>query len=95
MCLVNNTIAGYCFGEKQTGEILLLALLPNYENYGIGKELLNRVVDDFKHANHESLFLSCSPDPISRSYGFYRHLGWRATGKHDSHQDDILTFLLC
>ncbi|MEP5764962.1 MAG: GNAT family N-acetyltransferase [Halieaceae bacterium] len=94
VCLDDDTIVGYCFGEKQTGEIVVLATLPNYENLGIGKELLARVVCDFKKLGHKSLFLGCSDDPNSRSYGFYRHLGWRSTGKRDSHQDEILELLL-
>jgi hypothetical protein len=30
------------------------------------------------------LFLGCSSDPKVRSYGFYRHLGWRSTGVTDA-----------
>ena len=94
VCLANKKIVGYCFGEKGTGEILVLAVLPEYESLGIGKELLNRVVSDFKNIGHKSLFLGCSSDPKSRSYGFYRHLGWISTGKVDSNQDEILELLL-
>lgn len=39
---------------------------------------------------HTRLFLGCSPDPESRSYGFYRHLGWRSTGTYDQYGDEIL-----
>ena len=94
VCLVDEKIVGYCFGEKETGEILVLVVLPDYENLGIGKELLNRVVSDFRNIGHKSLFLGCSTDPKSRSYGFYRHLGWISTGKLDSNQDEILELLL-
>jgi ribosomal protein S18 acetylase RimI-like enzyme len=87
-------IVGYCFGETQVGEIQVLAVLPEYENIGMGKELLNRVVSELKSLGHPSLFLGCSRNPESRSYGFYRHLGWRATGKRDSHDDEILELLL-
>ncbi|WP_175862689.1 GNAT family N-acetyltransferase [Burkholderia cepacia] len=38
-----------------------------------------------------SLFLGCSTDPTSRSYGFYRHLGWTPTGTLDAAGDEILT----
>ena len=94
VCLVNEKIVGYCFGEKESGEILVLAVLPEYENLGIGKELLNKVVSDFKKLGHKYLFLGCSSDPKSRSYGFYRHLGWASTGKLDRNQDEILELIL-
>jgi ribosomal protein S18 acetylase RimI-like enzyme len=94
VCLVNEKIVGYCFGEKESGEILVLAVLSEYENLGIGKELLNKVVSDFNNLGHKYLFSGCSSDPKSRSYGFYRHLGWISTGKLDSNQDEILELLL-
>lgn len=88
--LHRGVIVGYCFGETQVGEIQVLAVLPEYENMGMGKELLNRVVSDLKSLGHQSLFLGCSRNPESRSYGFYRHLGWRSTGKRDIHDDEVL-----
>jgi hypothetical protein len=29
-----------------------------------------------------------------RSYGFYRHLGWRSTGSFDDRGDEILEYRL-
>ena len=92
--LHEGVIVGYCFGEKEVGEIQVLAVLPEYENVGMGKALLNCVVSDLKGLGHQSLFLGCSSDPESRSYGFYWHLGWRSTGERDSHDDEILELLL-
>ena len=43
---------------------------------------------------HQRLFLGCSSDPASRSYGFYRYLGWTATGETDKYGDDVLEFRL-
>ena len=83
---------GYCFGDRGTGEVVVLALLPPFERQGIGKELLRRVVQDLVTAGHASLFLGCSDDPASRSHGFYRHLGWRPTGAMDANGDEILAF---
>jgi ribosomal protein S18 acetylase RimI-like enzyme len=90
VCLAQEKIIGYCFGEKNSGEILVLVVLPEYESLSIGKNLLNRVVSDLKSMGYKCLFLGCSSDPKSRSYGFYRHLGWTPTGKLDGNQDEVL-----
>jgi GNAT superfamily N-acetyltransferase len=90
----DDRIVGYCFGERETGEIAVLALLPEHEGQGVGRTLLNLVVADFKGFGFARLFLSCSADPASRSYGFYRHLGWRSTGSFDDRGDEILEYSL-
>jgi GNAT superfamily N-acetyltransferase len=90
VCAVGGDIVGYCFGARDTGEIVVLALLPEFEDRGIGRELLRRTVEDLAKLGHRRLFLGCSADPNSRSYGFYRHLGWRPTGRCDRHGDEIL-----
>jgi GNAT superfamily N-acetyltransferase len=90
---VGGEIVGYCFGERETGEIVVLALLPNHEGRGVGKTLLNLVVDELKALGFTRLFLGCSSDPAVRSYGFYRHLGWTSTGTFDDRDDEILEYL--
>ena len=40
VALADGVMAGYCFGDRDSGEILVLALLPAYEGRGIGRELL-------------------------------------------------------
>ncbi len=92
VCTHQGELAGYCFGDRGTGEVVVLALLPAFEGQGMGKELLGRVVQDLVAAGHDRLFLGCSNDPASRSHGFYRHLGWRPTGAMDAHGDEILAF---
>lgn len=89
----DDRIVGYCFGERETGEIAVLALLPDHEGQGVGRTLLDLVVAEFKGFGFARLFLSCSADPASRSYGFYRHLGWRSTGSFDDRGDEILEYL--
>jgi len=90
VCTFDGNIVGYCFGAREIGEIVVLALLPDFENRGIGRELLNRMIKKLAQLGHNRLFLGCSPDPKSRSYGFYRHLGWRSTETFDEYGDEIL-----
>jgi ribosomal protein S18 acetylase RimI-like enzyme len=93
VCIFEGRIIGYCFGERHTGEIVVLALLPKHEDKGIGKTLLSKVSSFLFRQGHRRLFLGCSADPASRSFGFYRHLGWRSTGEFDANGDEILEFL--
>lgn len=83
-------MAGYCFADRDSGEVLVLALLPEFEGRGIGRQLLQEVVNLSRDAGHARMFLACSADPRSRSHGFYRHLGWHATGEVDEAGDEIL-----
>ena len=90
VCTDAGTIAGYCFGDKASGEIVVLALLPAYENQGIGRHLLELMVDHLRTLGHQRLYLGCSSDPRTRSHGFYRHLGWTSTGAIDRYGDEVL-----
>ena len=69
---------------------MVLALLPEYENRGLGRQLLGTVVQQLRDNGHRRLFLGCSPNPSRRSFGFYRHLGWRSTGTSDRFGDEVL-----
>jgi GNAT superfamily N-acetyltransferase len=93
VCTSEGTIVGYCFGSPVTGEVVVLALLPPFEGRGIGRALLERVVHDLRRAGHARLFLGSSPDPATRSHGFYRHLGWRSTGRSDAAGDEVLEYV--
>jgi len=94
VCIVDGKIVGFCFGMRETGEIQVVAILPDFEDHGIGRELLDRTSKELAKLGHTRLFLGCSPDPVSRSYGFYRHLGWRSTGTFDQYGDEILEILV-
>ena len=94
VCICDGNMVGYCFGARETGEIVVLALLPDFENRGIGRELLNKMIKELAELGHSRLFLGCSADPLSRSYGFYRHLGWSSTESFDQYGDEILEFYI-
>jgi GNAT superfamily N-acetyltransferase len=93
VCRSGTELVGYCFGDRKTGEVVVLALLPAYENQGLGHSLLALVVDELRSSGHRRLFLGCSSNPSHRSYGFYRHLGWRSTGTFDPSGDEVLELL--
>ena len=91
---VDGRMVGYCFGDRASGEIVVLALLPDWEGQGIGKFLLARMVEDFRRWGFQRLFLGCAADPAVRSHGFYRYLGWRPTGEIDDLGDEVLEYRL-
>lgn len=90
VCLDGDRMVGMCFAERDSGEVLVVAVLPQYEGNGIGKELLERTLETLKRLGHVRSFLGCNPSPESRSHGFYRKLGWTSTGQRDSLGDEIL-----
>jgi GNAT superfamily N-acetyltransferase len=94
VCLRGDRLIGYCFGDRDSGEVVVLALLPEAEGQGLGRDLLGRVVAQLAGLGWRRLFLGCSTDPASRSHGFYRHLGWQPTGRMDAHGDEILALHL-
>ena len=92
LCADEELVAGYCFGERAAGEIVVLALRPAYEARGIGRHLLSLLVRRLHDLGHARLVLGCSPDSAKRSFGLYRHLGWTSTGTFDQRGDEILEF---
>lgn len=93
VCVVGTEMAGFCFGCARSAEVLVLAVLPAYEEQGIGRHLLALVVAQLRALGHQRLFLSCSADPLVRSYGFYRRLGWQSAGTFDHLGDEVLELL--
>ena len=69
-------VVGFVMGNKQTGEMWVIAVLPEFENQGIGKSLLRRVEDWLASEGCAELWLTTDPDENCRAVGFYRHLGW-------------------
>jgi ribosomal protein S18 acetylase RimI-like enzyme len=90
VCTHDNRIVGFCTGDVHTGEILVLAVLPDYEGRGVGRQLLSRVIDRLQAAGARRIWLVASADPTVRAHGFYRALGWQPTGQRTTNGDEIL-----
>ena len=89
VCLHESNLVGFCLGDIAQGEVLVLAVLPEYERRGIGTRLLSLVVDGLRSAGCPTLWLAASADPTVRAHGFYRSLGWRPSGRKQG-GDEIL-----
>jgi ribosomal protein S18 acetylase RimI-like enzyme len=88
VCEIEDKIVGFVMGDKSSGELTVLALLPEFEGGGIGKKLLGQVQDWLFAAGYEELWLVTSAEPAFRAYGFYQSQGWQPTGEINSDQDE-------
>ena len=86
-------VIAYCYGNTQTGEVLVLAVLPEYEERGVGKKLLFMVVEYLFSQGLTELWLAAGANSSIRAYGFYRHVGWSPTGTFDDNGDEILRYI--
>jgi GNAT superfamily N-acetyltransferase len=77
----DGAIVGFAMGDAVTGEVAVVALLPDWEGQGIGRALLANVMDRLIAAGHGRLWLLANPVPGVRASGFYAHMGWRPTGE--------------
>lgn len=85
-------VVGFCNGDVNTGEVLVLAVLPEYEGHGLGKSMLALVADKLFSSGLDKLWLAASACPEIRAHGFYRHLGWVPSGVRDTNGDEILEY---
>ena len=83
-------LVGFCFADTRSGEVTVLALLPEFEGLGAGRSLLHLTTQILFSSGREEVWLKASPDPQTRAYGFYRHLGWRWSGATDEIGDQVL-----
>ena len=90
VCTCDGRVVGFCSGDVGSGEVLVLAVLPDYEGRGIGKQLLSHVVARLAGAGMQRVWLAAAADPTVRAHGFYRRLGWRPTAESTSNGDEIL-----
>lgn len=89
----HGTLLGYAYGQRASGEVEVLALLPEAEGQGLGRRLLQAVVDDLRAHGHIRPWLMADATPTVRAHGFYRHLGWRPRHTDrplDAHGDEAL-----
>ena len=88
VCEIGETIAGFVMGDRSTGEVTALAVHPDYEQQGIGKQLLKLIVDWLVSFGHEELWLLTGADTSFRAYDFYRSQGWQPTGEFTETNDE-------
>jgi ribosomal protein S18 acetylase RimI-like enzyme len=69
-------VVGFAMGNRENGEMWVIALLPAFEGRGIGAQLITRVEDWLWSEGWEEIWLTTDIDTGLRAYGFYRKQGW-------------------
>jgi ribosomal protein S18 acetylase RimI-like enzyme len=69
-------VVGFCMADRSTGELLVIALLPEYEGRGIGGKLMQEAESWLAQSGCTTAWLTTDVDQALRAYGFYRHRGW-------------------
>jgi ribosomal protein S18 acetylase RimI-like enzyme len=76
LCEADGRIVGFAMGNRESGELWVIAVLKEFESRGIGKRLLTLVEEWLHYAGWSELWLTTDTDDRLRAVGFYRHLGW-------------------
>ncbi len=84
LCEVGGRKAGFAIGDGSTGELCVIAVLPEFEGRGIASGLLRAVEDWLFSAGWEELWLWTSSDPGKRAYSFYLRRGWTVSEKKEA-----------
>lgn len=93
ICFDGATPVAFSGADATSGEVVVLAVLPDYEGRGIGKRLLGCAVDWLRSRGWRRLWLATDPNPGVRSHGFYRAQGWRPTGERQERAGDEILVL--
>lgn len=90
VCEIKGKIVGFTMGDSETGEILVIAIYPDYEKLGIGKKLMTHIQNWLWSFGHSFLWLWSNPDHSVRAHGFYRKLGWEPTGDTEGNNEKLI-----
>jgi len=69
-------VKGFAMGNRATGEMMVIALLPEIEGRGIGAQLLGNVESWLRESGCVETWLTTEVDSSLRAYGFYLHCNW-------------------
>ncbi|MBN1310936.1 MAG: GNAT family N-acetyltransferase [Anaerolineae bacterium] len=76
LCEVNHQVVGFAIGDKATGELWVIAVLPEHIGKGIGSRLLTLVENWLCENGCSRLWLTTDVDTNLKAYSFYRRHGW-------------------
>ena len=78
VCEVDGLIVGFAIADLEDDNIWALFLKPEFEGQGIGRHLHKLMLDWYFATGKDNVWLSTSPG--TRAEGFYKRMGWTATG---------------
>lgn len=80
LCEVDQKVVGFAMGDRATGELWVIAVLPEFCGRGIGSALLQLVESWLCAQGCTGLWLTTDVDQRLRAYSFYRKHGWEDDG---------------
>jgi ribosomal protein S18 acetylase RimI-like enzyme len=72
----NGKVTGFVIADKASGEIWVIAVLPDYINQKIGSNLLLLAEKWLEDNNLKRFWLTTDTDKKLRAYSFYKKHGW-------------------
>lgn len=69
-------IVAFSMADRATGELLVIAVLPEYEGSGVGGRLMALAEDWLATTGCTRAWLTTDLDTTLRAFGFYRKRGW-------------------
>lgn len=76
VCEAAGRIVGFSMADRATGELLVIAVLPEFEGKGVGGGLMALAEDWLAASGRTRAWLTTDVDTALRAYGFYRKRGW-------------------
>jgi GNAT superfamily N-acetyltransferase len=76
LCEEAGAVVGFCIADHSSGELLVIAVLPQAEGKGVGGTILGLAEDWLWRQGCTRAWLTTDVDPSRRAYGFYRRRGW-------------------
>ncbi len=76
LCADGPQVAGFCMADRSTGELWVIAILPEYEGRGIGRGLMSLAEEWLWVSGCPRAWLTTDIDTTLRAYGFYRRREW-------------------
>jgi len=83
LCEQKDRIVGFAIGDGKTGELWVIAVLPECEGRGVGQRLLDAVEDWLWSLGWSEVWLWTSPDQQKRAFAFYLKRGWIVSALKD------------
>jgi GNAT superfamily N-acetyltransferase len=76
LCEEEGKIVGFAIGDGKTGELWVIAVLPDFEGRGVATRLIELVETWLWSLGWQELWLWTSPDQQKRAFTFYLKRGW-------------------
>jgi ribosomal protein S18 acetylase RimI-like enzyme len=76
LCIDGDHVVAFCIADRSTGELWVIAVLPQYEGKGIGNKLMGLAEQWLWASGCRRAWLTTDVDTQLRAYGFYRQRGW-------------------